>query len=699
MNKMKIVLILLACLLLPLPLSAQPQIEWVQTFGTPGSDQCYNVQCTPDSGYIMVGCYNPQGTDPDTRDLAIVRVDNDGNLIWEETYGGVYEQCGYAIRLTPWDEDTYMVCGTTGNGTDNDFYLLEISGEDGSVLNSATFDHEGNDWAYDLEFITDTTLVVVGVSEQNTGTTVGRILCLDEDLELIWDHSQAGNDNCGFKGVCVNRVIGTIVASGFREIPGHGNQMFLTGMDFDGDNSWVYSYGPGGNAYDDCFENVTNASDWGYIATGGFMFDDSTSAIEVFKVNINHYYQWSRHYTFPGDAWPYDIINHENGYLVVGYYGFTPDPEEAEMFLYSLDEEGRSKWMMRLGDSHVFDKATTVCEDNEGMIVVAGYTSGYGGEGEDFCLAKIFDPYAGNVPPGPPLLLEPADGFEVEGDILFTWAAAVDPDPEDEVTYTLEISTSEGFELENIVHRHFTDDVEHLYTLGDLPDETTLYWHVIATDLEEQSTASDYRSLLIRYPDPPGAFSLVTPADSTVAGLEPISFTWRRAIDPDTDPETVYTLEFSDTPDFEDGPDIAVDADGDTTVTVWSEEYGVWYWRVHAGDNNTTGTYSTEVYTLILQGSDVDDDLSELPASFALESWPNPFNPSTTITFSIPAAGMVRLAVYDIVGREVTVLLDHAMREGIHSVTFDGSDLPSGIYFCRLDHDSHSLMRKLTLVK
>ena len=73
------------------------------------------------------------------------------------------------------------------------------------------------------------------------------------------------------------------------------------------------------------------------------------------------------------------------------------------------------------------------------------------------------------------------------------------------------------------------------------------------------------------------------------------------------------------------------------------------------------------------------------PSSFTLSSYPNPFNPSTTIAFSLPQAQIVRLAVYDITGREVAVLADELFVAGEHQVTFDGTQLPSGIYFARIE--------------
>jgi PKD repeat protein len=78
---------------------------------------------------------------------------------------------------------------------------------------------------------------------------------------------------------------------------------------------------------------------------------------------------------------------------------------------------------------------------------------------------------------------------------------------------------------------------------------------------------------------------------------------------------------------------------------------------------------------------------------------PNPFNPQTVIDFSLKAAGPVRLAVYDVRGREVAVLADAVMDAGIHTVLFDGRDHPSGVYFYRLQTAGYDVTRKMVMLK
>ena len=82
-----------------------------------------------------------------------------------------------------------------------------------------------------------------------------------------------------------------------------------------------------------------------------------------------------------------------------------------------------------------------------------------------------------------------------------------------------------------------------------------------------------------------------------------------------------------------------------------------------------------------------------------LQNYPNPFNPTTTIQFSLPSAERFRLSIYNSAGQEAAVLLNDYLGEGSHRIEFDGRDLSSGVYFCRLESSSKVLTQKMLLIK
>ncbi|MGE5497808.1 MAG: T9SS type A sorting domain-containing protein, partial [Syntrophothermus sp.] len=97
--------------------------------------------------------------------------------------------------------------------------------------------------------------------------------------------------------------------------------------------------------------------------------------------------------------------------------------------------------------------------------------------------------------------------------------------------------------------------------------------------------------------------------------------------------------------------------------------------------------------------SDVKKDISS-PESFSLsQNYPNPFNPSTTISYSIPEGRVVILKVYDMLGKEVKMLMNEYKEAGTHSVQFNASTLPSGIYVYTIQAGEFRNSKKLMLLK
>ena len=96
----------------------------------------------------------------------------------------------------------------------------------------------------------------------------------------------------------------------------------------------------------------------------------------------------------------------------------------------------------------------------------------------------------------------------------------------------------------------------------------------------------------------------------------------------------------------------------------------------------------------------VDAETDVLPSEFSLgQNYPNPFNPSTNIGFTIADFGLVRIVVYDLLGREVAVLVNERKAPGTYSIRFDASGLSSGIYLYRLTGGRFVQTRKMVVIK
>lgn len=141
-------------------------------------------------------------------------------------------------------------------------------------------------------------------------------------------------------------------------------------------------------------------------------------------------------------------------------------------------------------------------------------------------------------------------------------------------------------------------------------------------------------------------------------------------------------------------------------------------------DNNgfiyLTGNFeqSTVFDTIIVSGSGLLNSYSaklsnpgitgvtnnqNIPNSFSLTNYPNPFNPSTKIKFDIPAAGQntvpVKLVIYDILGRQVALLINREMKAGTYDLIWNAEGFPSGVYVYKLTAGDYSISKKMMLVK
>jgi hypothetical protein len=96
----------------------------------------------------------------------------------------------------------------------------------------------------------------------------------------------------------------------------------------------------------------------------------------------------------------------------------------------------------------------------------------------------------------------------------------------------------------------------------------------------------------------------------------------------------------------------------------------------------------------------VADASTGSPNAFILmQNYPNPFNPETAITYTVARPGRVRLTVSDLLGREVAVLRDGMEAAGTHTVRFDASHLPGGMYLCRIETPEGVQSNKMMLMK
>ncbi|MDP8207195.1 MAG: aryl-sulfate sulfotransferase [Candidatus Electryonea clarkiae] len=268
-------------------------------------------------------------------------------------------------------------------------------------------------------------------------------------------------------------------------------------------------------------------------------------------------------------------------------------------------------------------------------------------------------------------------------------------------TYHVEYSTDIGFEnfqFYSIQDTFYTisDIEEELLVLGsgeldELPDDTTIFWRIKKMNDDGTgywaSPGENGWSFQIFISDPPDAFSLISPENGAVIDSLSCLFVWENTHDPDPGDAVQFEIEIALDNLFTDSTTMIFAVEDLTQYLVddFQDNTNYW-WRVHAVDTNTAGTYSNETqsFTIDLDGVNVKQSINGIPTNFAIDAvYPNPFNPAITIVVGLPTISKLDIRVYSLLGKEVAKLADGRFNEGFHSFTFDASSQPSGIYFIR----------------
>ena len=115
-------------------------------------------------------------------------------------------------------------------------------------------------------------------------------------------------------------------------------------------------------------------------------------------------------------------------------------------------------------------------------------------------------------------------------------------------------------------------------------------------------------------------------------------------------------------------------------------------YRLKQIDYDGTFEYSQEI-------SVMTEEVALLYTFQIHNNYPNPFNPATTISYEIATSGLTTITIYDMLGKEVDILLNTNQEPGRYELKFDGSDLSSGVYFCKFTSGNNTKIIKMLLVK
>lgn len=232
------------------------------------------------------------------------------------------------------------------------------------------------------------------------------------------------------------------------------------------------------------------------------------------------------------------------------------------------------------------------------------------------------------------------------------------------------------------------------YTTSDLDGGTTYYWCIYVHGMSYWMRSLDTYHFTMAgcYIDAP---VLSEPVNDSINVAQPVYLQWQEVAG-----AVEYLLQVDDNEDFS-SPVYDFALPGNGTSIFFLDDGVTYYWRVKALKTECGSEWSTIWNFTTEDPSGISAiESSGLPESFRLyQNSPNPFNPITSIMFSLPKRQKVMIDIFNILGDRIETVLNQELPAGTWSTSWDGAQYPSGIYFYRIKTEGFTETKKMVLLK
>ena len=637
--------------------SSEPSVDWETRFGSERSDRCYCAIRSNDGAYLLAGYsrsvrYN---------DFFLLKINDQGDSLWSRAYGGEYsETCRDLVQLP---NGNIAMCGYSdsfGAGrTDNDYLLLVVD-EDGDSLFSRTYgSEEEREECYSILIDEEGGFLLGGSGADDSIWLVKT----DAQGDTIWTshYDRYERQYClGLLNTFEDAYL--VLGSATTE---EGPRGYVIKITPDGENIWE-------NVYDCTNFNSAILENDCYIVTGYVYIDEEESEYVLFKIAPNGEVIWSDVYSLPMNDVAYDVIKtFDGGYAMIGY-GYMGEYRNYQII--KVDHNGGQCWNRTYGGRYS-GTAYEIVQIEDGSYFLFGYTSTENNS-NDFYVVKTHPDLSVTTDMSGYYHTGELGGSADTSDGLWGQALFL----RDDLGGYMSVPDHALF------HTHFLT-VECWFCMSDEQEQSS---NLITKRLDDQSAAYE---LYASNADDLIGFAITTENGSYHVEYEAI---------PD-DGEWHYIAGTYDNQWmalFYDG-ELVAQRDirspliyGDGPLIIGSDR------PVEQSDLLFYGLIDeVRISNVVRDYLRVDDPESVQPVSFGLSAYPNPFNGSTQIRFSLDRTSATTLVVYDLLGCEVARLMDSRLTAGDHSIVWDASDMPSGIYPIFLTADNLTETRKIVLIR
>ncbi|NQS96982.1 MAG: T9SS type A sorting domain-containing protein [candidate division Zixibacteria bacterium] len=592
------------------------------------------------------------------------------DTLWTKTFGGLEHDYGYSVQQT--SEGGYIIAGYTssyGAGGDN-VYLIKTEAE-GYEQWSQTFGGNSYDYSESVQQTSDGGYIVAGYTySYGAGYYDVYLIKTDARGNQQWYQTYGGSD--WDYGYSVQQTgDGGYIIAGWTSSYGAGyGDVYLIKTDAGGNQQWYQTFG--GNGWDYSY-SVQQTSDGGYIIAGTtYTYGAGEGDVYLIKTDTEGFQQWSR--TFGGgfDDWGYSVQQtSEGGYIIAGWT-ISFGVGNYDVYLIKTNAEGFEQWSQTYGGID-WDHSFNVQQTSDGGYIIAGTTYTYGaGEGDVYLIktnAEGFEQWSqtfggGYYDSGYSVQQTDDGGYIITGYTESYGAGSAD-------VWLLRLEAEVNIDI-NVTLTPQNPPIQ-------IPAGGGSFFYDIVMENASENTVSFHGWTEVILPDSSIHRPIILREDLSLLPGEIITFEDILQFVPAGAPsgDYLYRVEIGYY------PNIIIDEDS-------------FYFEKLPG-------YDTPTHNLgwMLYGWDEEKPPAiTTPSGLTLHNaYPNPFNPSTVISFELGAASFVELIVYDIQGREVARLAEGYYSPGEYDFVFDGSSLSSGIYFARFQAGNFHQVQKMLLVK
>jgi hypothetical protein len=727
------------------PLHAVPAHDWSHRFGGANQNLGYDVAIDGSGNVVITGTFAGTmdfGGGPLTSagswDIFLAKFDATGAHQWSQRFGAAGNDGGTAVTVDG-----------AGNITMTGYFLAPVSfggaplaGHGGRDIFVAKFDgnglhqwsHEygsgGDDAGQDVVADASDNVIVTGHygGAINFGQGVGTpafgsrdffVLKLDATGGYRWSKGVGSLAIDAGYGVAVDASNSVVLTGVFNRTVNFGGDpltsagsgdVFVVKYDADGAHQWSTRFGGLG---DDSGQGIGVDASGSVVVTG--MYNDAF----LVKYDTNGAQQWNQSFAGSDILQSMDLAISPAGTIVItgNFRGTTnlgggplSSAGDYDIYLAVYDASGSHRWSQRFGNSGADWGYGSACDPSGNLIAAGSFVGSVDFGGGPLVSAGLSDVYlvrfdADAPDTTPPLITCPGDvtvgpatpdGTPATDPVIAAFLAGAtasdDVDPAPDVTNDAPAifpvgTTTVTFRAMDAAGNH-AECAAAVTVVDATPPQITVVldkdvlWppnHKLVTVCADV-TVSDNGNV-----EPTFSLVSITSSEST-----------------DETPGARTAAEGSDIKDALIGtPDLCFDLRAERAGNRNGRVYEIVY---AAQDPSGNVAYATVWVKVPHDMSAGLNDGVELSSPALTSVYPNPFNPQTTVEYSMSARGRVRIAIYDARGSLVRSLVDQAMPAGKHSMTWDGVDetghtVSSGIYFVRMIAGTHAETRKIVLVK